>query len=121
MIEMKERPFTLSGTTKLIRPIFIEKSIGNGKQWVKIRPIHNEHLFFVIRIDSSTELTSDHFPENLERWESIFGIIEKEFGPFKKGIFSWGVFPRECVHCSKKLDRDYQPETFQCVGNNFSG
>jgi len=115
MIKMSLRNVFSSETEQLIRPQFIEKALGDGKQWLKVRPVHSNLNFFVIRIDSSMDHDSEYFENELFKRKGIFETIKSEVGEFGIGCYSWGYFHRECVDCGTRLNSNYQHEVIRCI------
>jgi len=73
--ETRERKAQLWGDFTTIKPVVSEKIIGDGKQLIYIGTIDQRPNYWLLRIDSKTDVSSDDF--DIEKY---LEILEEEFG-----------------------------------------
>jgi hypothetical protein len=77
-MELKQIEASLWGQKYKVTPYLVERTWGDGKQFVKLSPMLIRPNFYVIRVDSKTELEGDKWLDHLEE---IMDAIDEEFGP----------------------------------------
>ena len=73
--ETKEREISLWGDKVTFTPEIASEIIGDGKQLLQIWALGQRPHYWLIRIDSETNIETDDFDI-----ESCVGILEEEFG-----------------------------------------
>ncbi len=73
--ETRERKAELWGHFTTIKPVVSEKIIGNGKQLIYIGTIDQRPNYWLLKIDSKTDVSSDDF--DIEKY---LEVLEDEFG-----------------------------------------
>ena len=71
----RKRSAQLWGDYTTIKPVISEKIVGDGKQLIYIGTIDQRPNYWLLRIDSKTDLESDDFDI-----EEYLQILEDEFG-----------------------------------------
>ena len=80
--ETRERKKEFWGEFTTIKPVISEKIIGDGKQLIYIGTIDQRPNYWLIRIDSKTDVLSDDFDI-----EEYLEILEDEFGRHPNDYF----------------------------------
>ena len=73
--ETRERKAQLWGDFITIKPVILENNIGDGKQLIYIGTIDQRPNYWLLKIDSKTDVSSDTF--NIEEY---LELLEEEFG-----------------------------------------
>jgi len=73
--ETRERETEMWGDKITIKPVIAKQQIGDGKQLIYVGTIDQRPNYWLIRIDSNTDVYSSDFDI-----EPILEILEEEFG-----------------------------------------
>jgi hypothetical protein len=77
-MKMKSRVVDFWGRRYRITPRLIDKIFGDGKQTIYLTPLNTRPNYYIVQIDSKTDMDDDSW---LDFLEEIQEEIEEEFGP----------------------------------------
>jgi hypothetical protein len=77
-MKLPETTASLWGTKYKVTPYLVDQIFGDGQKFIKLSPMLTRPNFYVVRIDSKTDLKSDEWFDQLQE---IYEAIDEEFGP----------------------------------------
>jgi hypothetical protein len=90
---LTERTVRHWGSNETITPILLSKTYGDGELVIAMVPLNTRPNYYVIRIDSKTDLNSDEWYDQLD---GIYNDIEDEYGRHEDCEDDWPALNDNC-------------------------
>jgi hypothetical protein len=103
LVERRYRT-TFWGGKYLVSPKLVSEAFGDGKRLIHMTPLNTRPQYYVVRVDSKCDTTSDEFRDQLD---AIYDAIDDQFGNTSCESMEdepWPAHNDNCGHCWGKME-----------------